>query len=245
MCKQKYAEAACTYQAERAVLGPQHVGEQTWQGGLVPPAPAGRVEVRWDRKVKVRQKTSQETQTQRHEATKRELLFKIHSKDALWVTLLSDSDECFQTERLPLEHKAGAGPREWWPAHTEPGCAGYRAPSHSTTPPNEQSAGGSTTRWAVHLRGAGGHGMKTCRYLPPARGAFSAVKTGGQGEEEANEQVVEGEDLRHHRPLPAQPGTSKQPCSQDGTRSRTAQPEKQEDKGLIIITIIINCVNAY
>lgn len=88
MCNCKYTEASCTYQTEGAVLGPQQVGQQTWQVGLVPPAPAGSVEVGWDGEVNVRQKTSDETQTQWHKATKRELLFQTHSKDTLGYSAL-------------------------------------------------------------------------------------------------------------------------------------------------------------
>lgn len=42
-------------------------------------------------------------------------------------------------QNLPCESKVGEGPREWWPVHTAPGCAGYRAPNHSTALPSVQS----------------------------------------------------------------------------------------------------------
>jgi len=60
------------------------------------------------------------------------------------------------------------------------------------------------------------------------------VEAGGQEEEKANKKVVEGEDLCHHGPLPAEPGHSKQPSSQDCTRFRTCQPDSVEEEGLIV-----------
>lgn len=56
------------------------MGQQTGQGGLVPPAPAGGVEVGRDGEIDVRDKTSDETKSQRHKAQKRQLLFKLEYK---------------------------------------------------------------------------------------------------------------------------------------------------------------------
>lgn len=45
----------------------------------------------------------------------------------------------FVLKNSPCESTVGEGPREWWPAHTEPKCAGWRAPNHSKAPPSVQS----------------------------------------------------------------------------------------------------------
>lgn len=62
-------------------------------------------------------------------------------------------------------------------------------------------------------------------YLPPLGGVFSTVEASSQEEEQTNKKVVEGEDLCHHGPLPAQPGHSEQPSSQYCSRTRTCQPD--------------------
>ena len=46
------------------------------------------------------------------------------------------------------------------------------------------------------------------RYLCSLGGVFCTLEAGGQEEEHTNKEVVEGEDLCHHGPLPAQPGHS-------------------------------------
>lgn len=48
-----------------------------------------------------------------------------------------------------------------------------------------------------------------CSYPTPLGGTICTVEAGSQGEEPNEE--VEGEDLGHHRPLPAGPGHSKHP----------------------------------
>lgn len=60
-----HGEAVSTYQTEGAIFSPQQVGQQTRQGGLIPPAPPGFVEVGRDGQVDVRQKAKEETDTQR------------------------------------------------------------------------------------------------------------------------------------------------------------------------------------
>lgn len=76
----KCSEASNTYQTECAIFSSQQVGQQTRQGGLVTPAPAGCVEVGWNRQVDVRQEASEETESQRYKATQRQLLFKYKDK---------------------------------------------------------------------------------------------------------------------------------------------------------------------
>lgn len=63
------------------------------------------------------------------------------------------------------------------------------------------------------------------RYLPPLGGVFSTVETGNQEEEQTNKKVVEGEDLCHHGPLPAQPGHGEQPSCEHCTGTWTRQPD--------------------
>lgn len=69
-----YREAN-THQTERAIFSPKQVCQQTWQGGLVSPAPTGCVEVGWDGQIDVWQKASEETQSQRYKDMQSELLF--------------------------------------------------------------------------------------------------------------------------------------------------------------------------
>lgn len=65
----KNSRIGSTYQTEGAVFSPQQVGQQARQSGLIPPAPAGCVEVGRDGQVDVRQKSSDETHSQRHKDT--------------------------------------------------------------------------------------------------------------------------------------------------------------------------------
>lgn len=65
-----------TYQTEGAIFSPQQVGQQTRQGGLIPPAPPGFVEVGGDGQVEVWQKANEETHAQRQKATHRQLLLR-------------------------------------------------------------------------------------------------------------------------------------------------------------------------
>lgn len=62
-------------------------------------------------------------------------------------------------------------------------------------------------------------------YLSPLGGIFGTVEAGRQEQEQADKKVVEGEDLRHHGPLPAKPRHGEQPSGQDCPRTRTCQPE--------------------
>lgn len=62
------------YQTEGAVFHPQEVGQQTRQGGLIPPAPPGFVEKRGDGQVDVRQEANKETYSQSYETRHRQLL---------------------------------------------------------------------------------------------------------------------------------------------------------------------------
>lgn len=66
--------ASSTYQTEGAIFSPQQVGQEAQQGGLIPPAPAGCVEVGGDGEVGVWQKASEETHSQGHKTTPRQLL---------------------------------------------------------------------------------------------------------------------------------------------------------------------------
>lgn len=63
-----------THQAEGAILGPQQVGQQPRQGGLVPPAPAGLVEEGGHGQVDVGGEAQEETQGERQQATYRQFL---------------------------------------------------------------------------------------------------------------------------------------------------------------------------
>lgn len=69
-------------------------------------------------------------------------------------------------------------------------------------------------------------------YPTPLCGVLSTVEEGSQDEEQTNKKVVEGEDLGHHGPLPAQPGHSKQPASQNCPRTRTCQPDKERGQAI-------------
>lgn len=69
-------------------------------------------------------------------------------------------------------------------------------------------------------------------YPSPLCGVLSTVKGGSQDEEQTNKKVVEGEDLGHHGPLPAQPGDGKQPASQNCPRTRTCQPENEREQAI-------------
>lgn len=76
-----------THQAEGAILGPQQVGQQPRQGGLVTPAPAGLVEEGGDRQVDVGGEAQEETQGERQQATYGQFLLtqvqqKILEKDS-------------------------------------------------------------------------------------------------------------------------------------------------------------------
>ncbi len=73
------------YQTEGAIFSPQQVGQQARQGGLIPPAPAGGVEVGGHGQVDVRQKASEETNSQRHKNTQRQLLSRLWAKQILNV----------------------------------------------------------------------------------------------------------------------------------------------------------------
>lgn len=63
-----------TYQTEGAIFSPQQVGQQTRQGGLIPPAPPRFVEVGGDGQVDVGQKADEEAHPQGQKATRRQLL---------------------------------------------------------------------------------------------------------------------------------------------------------------------------
>ena len=71
------------YQTEGAVFSPQQVGQQAGQSGLIPPAPAGCVEVGGDGQVDVWQKACEETHSQRHQAMQRQLLLRSHGTHVL------------------------------------------------------------------------------------------------------------------------------------------------------------------
>lgn len=72
--------ASSLYQTEGAIFSPQQVGQQARQGGLIPPAPAGCVEVGGDGQVDVWQKAREETQSQRHKNMQRQLLSRLFRK---------------------------------------------------------------------------------------------------------------------------------------------------------------------
>lgn len=140
----------------------------------------------------------------------------------------------------PRDCEVGEGPRGRRPRRTAPACAGCTAPKHSTAPPSARpgqvgifflaffffNCGASQTTCTPARRSSGG----LSSYPHPLFCAFSTVVGGGQDEEQADKQVVEGEDLGHHGPLPAQPGGSKQASSQNCSRTRTCQPDSNRGR---------------
>lgn len=143
----------------------------------------------------------------------------------------------------PHESKVGEGPRGRRPRCTAPVCAGCTAPKHSTALPSAQPGQVGIILTAVQV--------KQCAYLQgrrksvlscyphPLFGAFSTVEGGGQDEEQTNEKVVEGEDLGHHGPLPAQPAGSKQPSSQNCSRTRTRQPDSSRGQATTLFLFFV------
>lgn len=72
-------------------------------------------------------------------------------------------------------------------------------------------------------------GRNVRTHLPPPAGTFSTMEAGSQEEDQTDKKVVEGEDFCHQRPLPAQPGYSKQPPSQYGPGSWTCQADSYRE----------------
>lgn len=70
------------YQTEGAIFSPQQVGQQTPQGGLIPPAPPGSVQVGGDGQVDVGQKADKEAHAQGQKATQRQLLLRTLGESA-------------------------------------------------------------------------------------------------------------------------------------------------------------------
>lgn len=66
-------------------------------------------------------------------------------------------------------------------------------------------------------------------YLLPLGGVLGTVEAGSQEEEQTNKKVVEGEDLCHHGPLPAQPGHGEEASCQHCSGAGPLQPEREND----------------